>query len=245
MADGDLYVPHISLTWGGTFWSTEVWQMGLRLNGGEVTNEGEMDGYCEAHVSELATKVKDWFGHNNSGSSQEAYLEWVKANVIGSDGKYWNKSTTHQVRVTPSVHGGTFPYAGSGKLPPQVALVLSLRTGNRGPREAWGHVYMPCQSLELASGKPTISTNAANNIASKFADFINSLNATPSPASVVEPKVVIASKYSSYTDRKSGVHKTFQASLTPVTDVWVGDKYDTHRSRANKIAQTYSKVDLT
>ncbi|HLO40084.1 MAG TPA: hypothetical protein VK176_03610 [Phycisphaerales bacterium] len=244
MADGDLYLPHLSLTFGGSFWGSEIWQMGLRLSAGVYDTPTLRFDFCEAKLDDVATDVTSWFAHNNSGTSKQAHLDWVKFNPIGADGKYENKATTLSKRIVSSPTGGDFPYSGSGTLPPQVALVLSLRTGNRGPREAWGHVYMPCQSLQLDGSKPTLSTNAINNVAAKFAEFVNALNNWPGIDPLDGPVVSVVSKYSDYTDKRTGVHKTFQAAITPVTDVWVGDKYDTHRSRANKISQTYSKVAL-
>ena len=58
------------------------------------------------------------------------------------------------------------------------------------------------------------------------------------------PEVCIASKYSAYTDRRTGTPKVFEAENTVVTDVWVGNLFDTHRSRRKQLRETYSKVAL-
>lgn len=244
MANGDQYVPHLSLVWGGTFFGTETWQMGVRMSNPGIGTDQTGDEWCADKLSDVVTDISSWWDGGQSGQSSYAHLEWVKFNAIGADGKYVNKHETHQARVSPAVIPSAYPNVNTRNLPPQCALVLSLRTGFRGPREAWGHIYMPCVGVQTVTDQPYIRTVDTDAIASDFRDFIVALNDWPGVDPPNAPQVIIASKYSSYVDRRSGVAKTFQASNTPVTDVWVGNLIDTHRSRRKQLKETYSKVAL-
>lgn len=244
VADGDQYVPHLYLTWGGTFFGTEQWQMGLRMSNPGLGTDQTGDEWCADKISDAATDIGAWWDGGGSGQSSYAHLEWVKFNAIGSDGKYVNKHETHQVRVTPTVIPSAYPNVNTRNLPPQCALVLSLRTGNRGPREAWGHIYMPCVGIQTVTDQPYLRTEDTEAIATDFAAFITALNDWPGVDPPNAPQVIIASKYSSYLDKRSNTQRTFQASTTPVTDVWVGNLIDTHRSRRKQLKETYSKVTL-
>ena len=243
MTAGDLYKPHIYLTWGGTFWGSETWQMGVRMTNPGIPLTATADEFCADHIADAASDISTWWDSGNCGQSHWAQLDWVKMNAIGADGKYVNTSTTHQVRVSPAKIPSSYPNLNAQMVPPQVALVLSLRTGNRGPREAWGHIYMPCAYIKTVTDQPYFLTADTENIAANFADFIRDLNDWPGIDSG-SPEVCIASKYSAYTDRRTGTPKVFEAENTVVTDVWVGNLFDTHRSRRKQLRETYSKVAL-
>lgn len=243
MADGDLYVPHLSLVFGGSFFGSEVWQMGLRMSNPGSPIVGTADDFCASHIEELADDVATWWDAGQSGQSSYAHLEWVKFNAIGADGKYVNKHETRQLRISPAKIPSAYPNVNARNIPPQCALVLSLRTGNRGPREAWGHIYMPCVGVQTVTDQPYLRATDTDAIAANFGAFIDNVNDWDG-LDTGTPEVIIASRYSSFTDRRSGVVKTFQASNTKVTDVWVGNLIDTQRSRRRQLRETYSKVAL-
>ena len=243
MAD-TTWLPHLYLTWGGTFYGSEAWQMGVRFTPPATDTAAARDAFCAEHLADAASDISDWWQRAHTGASQHAILEWAKFNAIGTDGKYENKHVTHQSRYSPAVTPGTFTSVTTQHMPPQVALVLSLRTGNRGPREAWGHIYLPCAGIDYNFTGPYISDTNAGNVCGSFQEFISDLNNWPGLDGPGSPVVCIASKSADYIDRRSGVHKVFSPALTAVTEVWVGNLFDVHRSRAKQLRQTYSKQSV-
>lgn len=233
--------PHFLLTWGGTFFGTETWQMGLRLSRTTVAGAPWVDNpapWAGQKVAAYKDKIVTWWGKANLGASREAYLEWVKFNAIKSDGKI-DGNTVHQSAVNPSIRPAAFAPLGEPQ-PPQVALVLSMRTELRGPRSSHGHIYLPAARYTMVSGSsPYIDPAQTALILTCFKDFLGDVNNTPGIEFGQGPKVSIQSKRSTLKD--GTVQDEGEAD---VISCRVGNLYDTHRSRRGQLRETYQAATL-
>lgn len=137
-------------------------------------------------------------------------LDQVQIGVWGADGKMIG-GYNRFVLKTP-VAGTSAP---SMFLPPQLAVVASIRTGARGPRGR-GRMYLPLRTSPSGVGTIGGTTITASNNAVKT--FCESVRAVGPLAAVVNPG---------------------PATYSAVTSVRTGNFYDTQRRRRNAVNETY------
>lgn len=131
---------------------------------------------------------------------------------------------------TASVYTFTTPLAptGSALLPPQVALAVTLRANILG-RRGRGRIYLPavaqtvCTSDGLVSGPPVTGIRAA------FVSLVNNLQNVPGTPDYI-PLVTVTSPG--------------QASGVRPSQVRMGQKLDTIRSRREQVPEVYTTTDL-
>lgn len=223
---------HYLLSFGGSFWTEEIWQMGLRLSHGataDLFTDGAMKGFAEDHLADCVTAVSAWWGTANVGASRKAILNWVKFNAIDHEGHYMDTENTNVETLASPITPPAFSPLGTETIP-QASLVLSLRTdANRGP-SSHGRVYLPPQQYVYGTG-PRIDSTARTNIGTAFKNFLVDLNNWPGIDPPDAPNVCVVSPVG-------------LGSAKVVTNIKVGDMYDTHQSRRRKIKETYLTVTL-
>lgn len=195
----------------------EEWTCGIRFaaDGGDPT---VLD--PEAFLTAVQNPMATWFHDAQNGMSNTCTLDFIKANLIGPNGRYVNRSNTHRFDWSPVIAGGVAP-----ALLPISSLVFSWRTArNRGPG-AHGRIYPPNftygtgTSVEVQPADQGAAANAGQRL-------LRLLTAAWIPGGLAH--AVVASNV--------------DASLTPITLVSVGNVWDTQRRRKNALAETYVTV---
>lgn len=164
-----------------------------------------------------------WEGRPANLTSRKTYMAGFKWNQIGPDGRYTGSATPN-----------TYYFAGDGipglndvpAVPPQTALVVSLRTDFRG-RSARGRFYLPIDKVSLGVDW-SIPTEPAL-ILPQVVSLIDGLNTQfgQGPGGAGE-LVVASSKDANY----------------PVTELWVGNYLDTQRRRRRSFEESYTKAQI-
>ena len=211
--------PHIYLTWGGPFGSSNVeeWQCGVRLSsstpdlGAALPSQAQLDGL-------LASLSTLWTANNTNSIS--CALQWIKAARIGPDGQY----SADPVMATRTALYGT----GSTIIHPwQSALVLTFRSGEKFGWANVGRVYWPNPAIQISAttGK---STNVVLNLVNTFGDWFKTIETSAFGWSNGE----IAGELQIRLMSKHGVTKD-------VKTFSVGDVVDTQRRRRASVPETY------
>lgn len=219
-----VYSTHALVQFGGSISFTdfpntpaEIWSCGIRFaaDGGDPLAL-DMEAFLTAVQNPLAT----WYHDATNGMSNNTTLDFIKANLIGPDGKYVDKTNTHQFDWSPVIAGGVTP-----TVLPIASLVFSWRTAKKRGPGAHGRIYPP--NFTYGSGASvevdTVDQGSAANAGQRL---LRLLTAAWIPAGLAH--AVVASKV--------------DASLTPVTLVSVGNVWDTQRRRKNALAETYVTV---
>lgn len=189
------------------------WSKGTYTLGWEGATQG-----TQAHQAAIALEVWTFFDALKGLMPADMRLTEIRLSAIQDNGKVINGA---------SVYSLSSPLVGSAsattQMPPEVAVVASLRTAGRGPRNR-GRMYLPLNS----------ATNASGLIAS--ASLTTIVNATKSMAENLAG--AIPGGYVSV------VH---QAGLTysTVTKVQAGNHWDAQRRRQNALPETRTEASLT
>lgn len=201
---------HQYLSISGTLFGIERWSIGLRLNnvaGSFPATQAAQQTLCDAYASAVGT----WFaGQNAVGSA--ARLDLVKLNEITVLGKY-ARAWTNLKEIVPSVAGG-----GPAPFPPQIAMVLSLRTGANRGGAARGRIFLPAPTAAMQSNGVMSAATQTGTLATckGLIDAVNGVDAGR--------VVVIASKVG------TGVERS-------VTRIELGTVLDTMRSRRTSMPE--------
>jgi|SRR5664279_691300 len=217
------YTPHVLFAFGGS-WATdssEVWECTVRLKadggGGDTLD-------CAAYLTATATQMSSWFSASDNGMSTAATLRWIKANHIGADGNYADKTTTHVYDYgTPST-GGVL----AGSIPGFCSLAYTWETANaRGPGHR-GRIYPPNNTYNPSSSVFKVSGTAATANAAAGAQLLNALKASSGAGLTATP--VIASKVN--------------GAIVNITGCTSDNIYDVQRRRKNRVVGTRSAVHV-
>lgn len=115
--------------------------------------------------------------------------------------------------------------AGS-QLPPQIAEVISLRTGDPG-RSRRGRMYFPPLGVAALFGDGTLHVSRRAELAQAMADFFTGVNGDAFVAST------------------AFVASDVLQALIAINEVRVGDIFDTQRRRRNALDESYSVASVT
>lgn len=140
----------------------------------------------------------------------------VRINAVQATGKVYNGANYFYLK-TP-VNGGS---TASSQLPPQLAVVLSLRTGARGPGGR-GRMYLPLTGGTLSNGRITSANQTTITATGKA--FLEAIHAIGPLPSVVNQK-----------------KQTYSA----IDRVEVGDLMDVQRRRRNNFVEDYVTAGLS
>lgn len=193
--------------------SNGTWSKGTYTLGWEGATQG-----TAAHQTALALDFWTFFDAIKALMPADMRLTEIRLSAIQDNGAVVNGA---------SVFALSSPIVGSAsattQMPPEVAVVASLRTGGRGPRNR-GRMYLPANAAANASGliasaSCTTIVNAAKSLGENVAGAI--------PGGYL-----------------SVVH---QAGLTysTVTKVQVGNHWDAQRRRQNALPETRTEASLT
>lgn len=231
-------------------WAGEVWQTGFSIAGMDdgggalVPVVDDTLGAFDADPSSTSgtwskgTYLLGWeaptsFTETRQGSVALAFWTFLDAckalmpadmrvtdflvNAYQDNGKVINGS---------SIYTLSSPIVGSAsattQMPPEVAVVASLRTGGRGPRNR-GRMYLPFTCATNASGLIASASRTTITTAAKTM-FDGIVDGIPGAS----PAVVHA----------AGL------TFSSVTRVQVGDHWDAQRRRQNKLPETRTTVDV-
>jgi hypothetical protein len=201
------YAPFTRVTFSGDIGPTpgtvEHFSFGLSVQPGPFVTQTEVDA-CWTAASGLftraATRISVW-----------SQLTQVKVSSIGADGKLIGNA---QVK-TGSVAGAN---TGTEYHPPQVALVVGLDTGQRGPSKR-GRLYLPMPVVSLEPAM-TMTDAQRDSISASVKTFLDGINTAFNSGS----GICVASRKGFNTD---------------VTGFRVGRVLDTMRSRRRSLNEGY------
>nr|CRY96819.1 hypothetical protein [uncultured prokaryote] len=153
--------------------------------------------------------------------SSDARLETLKLNEIGTNGRYTSQTTV--------LYDYPSPIAGaSGLTPPaQVALAISLVTPIRRGRAARGRFYLPLPGFPVLGSGGGVTTPGAFSAGHQVA-------AANAAAALLNDINDAVDGYAVGVTSDIGL-----GTQQIVTDVRVGQIYDTIRSRRNKLPENY------
>jgi hypothetical protein len=148
------------------------------------------------------------------------YNEATAAEILGQEVTGELGPAAH-VPFSPELSGST----GGNSLPSQTALVVSLTGGTR-PNGApmKGRFYLPPPHAGTLTTDGTLATAHQAKVAAGVMRFINTLNSA---------------------GHKVSIWSRTYGTVNPVTSIRVGNKFDTVRSRRNKLPETYDLRAIT
>lgn len=200
----------------GSGWPGEIWSWSLNLIAGFGQDAAQPADGVPAGVVSAVTAFHQEAGLINN----RATLETIKLNLIGTDGRYVNQSTTYVSEVLPPVTG-----AGTLDFPPQVALTITLRTSAKRGRAHAGRFFLPYPALPLDDTTGMLGEEYALIAADAAARLINALNASAGA-------------------RVGVVSELGTGEARTVTSVEVGRAYDTIRRRRNQLEELYKPASV-
>lgn len=165
----------------------------------------------------LANAALSFFNGFKSLVPAGSNLTGVRINAIQPNGKVFNGANYFYLK-TPVGGSST----ASSQLPPQLAVVMSLRTGARGPGGR-GRMYLPITGGGLLSNGKITSVNQTTLSAAGKA-FLEAIHAIGPLPAVVNQRV---QRYSS------------------IDRVEIGDMMDVQRKRRNKFDESYVTAALS
>lgn len=212
------------VTFGGSIGtagtSPEVWQCGLHfayptsvLVPG-VPTEGQLGDLYDAFAAYLVLTA--------NGIGEGVVLLWAKAAGLDLAGDY---------TTDPVIYEAGTPAAGItavGGVPPQVAVAVTLWSGQTLGRANYGRYYLPwvCRSVSPSTG--AMSGTANQEMADAAADFIGAANTLAADWSGTDDAVV------------SNMSAVGAGTTKVVSSVRVGSVKDTQRRRRNRIVEAYA-----
>lgn len=202
---------------GDCFNSAEEWSTGFYVAPG-FGNPVLPGNYAE----QVAGLWQTFFTAASTSVSSRYRTISVKANIFDTNNVQITNPTQEYFYPAPIVG----PSAGA-PLPPQLTVVASLRTSVPRGIGSHGRMYLPGINQTVDSDA-RINATAVGNIATNFKAFLDGVNALPNTPIL-------------------SVHLFSSANLvgkTPVdryvTQLKIGNMYDTQRRRRNQLTETYT-----
>jgi hypothetical protein len=223
------YMPHTLIAFGGKLTTNsppDSWQSGIRVRLLQPDGISQGNGVTDpaAFLTALAPLLLTWFqaaavvtaGSERAAHRSDAYLDWLKVNNIGTDGKY-----SSQVSHTFSWDGTKTGSATPTGQPPFVTAAVSLLTAlTRGPGHR-GRIYLPLTLALTPQGTLSALQQAqCNGIARSLLTTIAGV--TDANGTVIP---IVASKVN--------------GSRAAINAVATGSVFDVQRRRKEQILETY------
>lgn len=222
-----VWTPHLLIAWGGSLGSPALDTWTNTLKGYTADAEGVLVPFTEAEQDEwlalAAPVVSDWVSEADPTYTHASTvkLEWLKANMIASTGKYMYPNTSRH-DYSPVVTG----------LSPDVtdwrqSLVVTLRTDKARGRAHAGRFYPPVTPFRPESiNSPYVSVTNATNFLNAAANFTATLNGL----TLASGKSALISIFSPG-ETSIGLEPAFNG----VTGWEVDRVLDTQRRRTNRV----------
>ncbi len=194
---------------------TDIWQIGLKVPISPTFLQGDVP--MNQFVTDLEADARTWWAALNGQYAQQTSLSFVKANVIGTDGFYANKSVSFR-RDFPE-QPGSF---GNQTLPSEVAFVVTLLTDAARGLASKGRIYLPAPGQGTQNSAGRVSQNFATVARDATAQLVRDVGNAPGvDGSEGIGDVAVMS------DVREGATRV-------VTGVRTDDTWDTQRRRGNK-----------
>lgn len=217
--------PHVSLTWGGSFFTDETWSCGLRLDCPSfwALTPAAIQAECLNVVDDYATAIEATHVAASTGVSGAAHLDYVKLNWVDNMGRQDPGLDTVRSDAPAGAAGAVGPF------PAQICTVVTLDTAvSRGHAHS-GRIFVPTGALGFVSGKSAFNDTVAGEMGVAWGGLISTLNAISwgGLGIGVTAKASIMSKL--------GTGATHQ-----ITRLRIGHRYDVQRRRAKNLAEDYT-----
>lgn len=216
------YADHLLVNFGGTVGTAdpEIWSCGIRLWAPDFTGFDEIGYATDVAKPALAA----WMARPTSKISSHCQLDWLKVNVIGSDGLYQEPENPHTYFYTPSIAGAV---AGTG-MPYQACVVLSWRSleATRGPGTK-GRIYSPAPAVSPVAATGLFAAADAQGMATSAATLLNTLDIALSDDSL-----------------RPAIMSNIGAIHHQIDTVLVDNRVDIQRRRANALVAVASTAPV-
>ena len=237
-------VEHMLLQWGGNFAdsastpSTDSFVGSLRFFGPGLATTDSQTG-----LERMAGALRAfWLDGTDNFIPYTARLEWVKWNLIGTNGKYKNKTSTRLLTYpTPAVTANSAVY------PQQVSLAVSWLTNVQRGKGSRGRTYFPTNiAIDPSIGMRITAANATK-VANKYAQLISRLNLAANTIAEATPPVW-STGTPGYPPQDQAVRAAILSSSgeggAQITRCRVGNRLDIQRRRDNAEEETYLSVPV-
>lgn len=175
-------------------------------------------GWAKATQNAIAEGAWAWLNALKAYQSADFAWQEVRLSAVEADGTVVNGASVFTM-ISPLAGG-----AATMNVAPQNAVVASLQTGGRGPRNR-GRMYLPIHTNTAVTtgGLVASAVNTALRAATKtLIDTVNGL--------LVARMSVVSATHQTYSD---------------IVNVRCGDEIDTQRRRRNGRLETYSSTAVT
>jgi hypothetical protein len=217
---------HIQCVIGGTVEAgpdLDIWQIGLKVPFTPTFLQGKIA--MEQFLADLKADALKWWAAIGTNYSSRTKQSFVKANVIGLDGKYANKAESFRLDY-PGQPGS----AGLATMPSEVACVVTLLTAASRGLANKGRVYLPAPGQGTQNTDGLISANFQTLVRDATAQLIRDVGNAPG----VDGAEGIGD-VSVMSDVREGATRV-------VTGVRTDNLWDTQRRRGNKFRGIKSAV---
>lgn len=234
------YPRHYQLTWGGSLYGSEIWTCSLRLvpDGTLDVLDSTFVGMAHDSLQEVSQKVQNWFTDPHAFHNPMATLDWIKYNVIGSDGKYINQVTNQHDFSTPIPSPLRADPAQKRQLP-QAAVAITLDTGLKRGLAAHGRFFIPCGYADLEDDGQ-LPLNRWQNLGIAAAGYVQSLGDWAGIDNPTQGKVAVVSRGRALAVPVKGIPTAYGEGVWRVVNgVRVGGIVDTIRTRRDRLPEDY------
>lgn len=221
------YADHFLVQFGGRIGAVggEIWSCGIRI---KLQNDSPLaDFNPEEYLDDNAVPaLSAWIARATSKISSGTFLEFVKCNQIGPDGRYVDGAVTHERFLAVPVAGG----AGSGTLPWQACVVLSWETNaaTRGPASK-GRIYSPTPTVSVNASTGLFVAGDALGMAQSAATLLNTLDDSVGVSGQIRPHIM----------------SEVGGAFNEINRVRVDNRVDVQRRRANQVVPLSSVVPFS
>jgi hypothetical protein len=204
----------------GTMYNTaEIWNTGFFVG----TETADVTPPTQAAADMVKTAWQTFFTATGNSINYQFKTTGVKLALVNTDGHDDLAHIVTSMYTSPIAGAET----GSGH-PPQIALVASLIAGTAKGVGHRGRMYLPGVAAPMDT-TGHITTSYPASIATTLATFFSTVNSSfDSPGTVIN-----ASKGGTGFNLAPPINRS-------ITDVNVGNVYDTQRRRRNALVETYS-----
>ena len=214
----------IYFTWGGVIGSAvapiDVWQCGVKFAPVGAGEPAPSPGAFESVAESISTRLVAYHSAPSSLVNTGAILTHFKLAQLGTSGHYVTDPFEY---TTPNTNGG-----GGSLGAPQLAMVVSLRSGSTLGRANYGRYYLPWTAVNLSSLTAKLTAGQAAALVNDSVDMLSDVQGLlQSVGGLAAPlRLSIMSSEGAGTSRL-------------VENLRVGDVVDTQRRRRNKIRESY------
>jgi len=210
---------------GNSFSGAEEWATSFTIGNSTGGDVGQAP--TQAYVDSIAALWQTFFTSAASNISSAFTTVGVKVALISTAGTADPGNTVFHY-FSPEITGG----GGATRMPAQCSIVATLATAKVRGFGSKGRMYLP-------GGNPTVNadgrftTTTATAIAGALKTFFDGINALTAPGGAGPYEAVLMSA------EVVGVPGR-APEMNPITQIRVGNVYDTQRRRRNQLQEQYS-----